>query len=86
MRGVNFEVNDMATERKLIILMVREGNECDLESRIDMTTESTITPTYPSLCLYQSRRWCFVGVGSGKKARGCWSTLVVCRFQARAVS
>ena len=37
------------------------------KSRIDMTTESTITPTYPSLCLYQSRRCCFVGVGSGKR-------------------
>ena len=28
--------------------------------RIDMTTEPTITPTYPNLCLYQNRRCCFV--------------------------
>ena len=31
MRSVNFVINAMANKRKLIILMVREGNECDLD-------------------------------------------------------
>jgi hypothetical protein len=29
-------------------------------SRIDMTAGPTITPTHPSLCLYQYLRCCFV--------------------------
>ncbi len=33
MRRVNFVVNVMANTRKLIILMVREGNKCDLDMK-----------------------------------------------------